>query len=172
MWAKNSAWLQLESVLLWNEIVHLNFTEIKCWAYSLFSSFIITVGKENHWRANKGCSFIGGWGGGRKYYLSAREWPAAHKEGTPPGPKIESPLVSSKSSMQVTSLSKWVPSEQFSTRWSSQITYVLNNTVSFRANNAKMHLCLLMSVFIRKNILGIFEVHQYFSFDTTTSLLD
>lgn len=149
--------------------MHLNFTEIKCWAYSLFSSFIITVGKENHWRANKGCSFIGGWGGGRKYYLSATEWPAAHKEGTPPGPKIESPLVSS---MQVTSLSKWVPSEQFSTRWSSQITYVLNNTLSFRANKAKMHLCLLMSVFIRKNILGIFEVHQYFSFDTTTSLLD
>lgn len=110
-----------------------------------------------------------GVGGENTIYLSATEWPAAHKEGTPPGPKIESPLVSS---MQVTSLSKWVPSEQFSTRWSSQITYVLNNTLSFRANKAKMHLCLLMSVFIRKNILGIFEVHQYFSFDTTTSLLD
>ena len=109
MWAKNSTWLQLESVLLWNEIVCLNFTEIKCWAYSLFSRFIIIVGKENHWRANKGCSFIGGCGAGGENTIFQSEWPAAHKEGTtPPGPKIENPLVSSKSSVQVTSLSKWV----------------------------------------------------------------
>lgn len=159
MWAKNSTWLQLESILLWNEIVRLNFTEIKCWAYSLFSRFIIIVGKENHWRANKGCSFIGGCGAGGENTIFQPEWPAAHKEGTTPRPPNREPTCELQELCASYLPSKWVPSEQFSKRWSSQITYVLNNTLSFRANKAKMHLCLLMSVFIWKNILGIFEVY-------------